>query len=230
MSSSNEKPKRQPISWKLLLGVFVGSLLLTGTVVFALLSLLLPDAPQGLPIVTGNTNGVRTLDNPQAVSDVTMRSHTGEAVSLSDWRGKNVLIAFGYTYCPDVCPLTISDMKQVHNALGAAADDVQFVFISVDGARDTPQRLQFFLDAHSVSEYIIGLSGTAQTLRPLQSDYGMVYQLNPPDENSNYSVDHTARLYLLDAQGRLTHSFAYGTDTALIAETIQQGSHRILTD
>lgn len=222
MSSINDKPKRKPLSWKLLLGVFMASLLLTGTVVFTLLSLLLPESSQGMPITTGNTNGVRTLDAPQAVSDFTMLSHTGEDVSLHDWRGKSVLVAFGYTYCPDVCPLTISDMKQVHSALGAVADDVQLVFISVDGARDTPQRLQFFLKAHSVADYIVGLSGTADTLRPLQSDYGMVYQRNESDENGNYSVDHSSRMYLLDTQGRLTHSFAYGTAIDLIAETIQQ--------
>ncbi|MBI5958858.1 MAG: SCO family protein [Chloroflexi bacterium] len=161
------------------------------------------------------------LDPPREVRDFTLTSHTGEPLSLHDLRGKVVLMFFGYTNCPDVCPTTLAEFKRVKTELGDEAQNVAFVFVSVDGARDTPERLAAYVAAFDPD--FIGLTGEDVTLRTIGKDYGLFYQRVNYDsaQEGNYLVDHTASSFALDAEGRLSIIFPYQTDPAIMAQRIR---------
>lgn len=132
----------------------------------------------------------------------------GQAVSDQDWRGRFQLIAFGYTYCPDICPTTLVDMAELLKQLGPDADRVQGIFISVDPERDTPRVLQTytrFFDAR-----ILGLSGTPELVQRAARNYRVRYAKVAGKDAKNYAVDHSAGLYLLDPAGQFVKKFAYG--------------------
>ena len=84
--------------------------------------------------------GVITIDPPLAIQDFTLTNQEGEATSLSDLRGKHILLTFGFTHCPDICPLTLSDFDRIREMLAATAEKIHFVFISVDGSQETHQK------------------------------------------------------------------------------------------
>lgn len=143
--------------------------------------------------------------------DFELTRANGEPFRLSGQRGKTVLLFFGYTSCPDVCPTTMAEMKQVIDNLGEDAKFVQVVFITVDPARDTPEKIQQY--ASHFHNSFIGLTGSEEQLAPIWDGYDVVRQVNQSDSAFGYIVDHTARLYLIDTQGNLRLSYAFGTPT-----------------
>lgn len=175
----------------------------------------------GVALVEGGEifDGVTIYDPPQPLSDFTLTSHTNEPFSLSDLRGKAVLLYFGYTRCPDFCPLTMLEFKQVKKALGEQADQVAFVFISVDGARDTPAVLANFIARFDPD--FIALTGDEPTLRRIGADYNLQFAKVERSGSDNYLVDHTASTFLIAPDGRLVERFAFGTDAGVIAEQIR---------
>jgi protein SCO1/2 len=211
---------------RLLVGVFILSMIAAGTLIFVLVQALLPE--QGTTLVetamvtTQRTDGVRTVDPPRTVSDFTLPSHTGEPLSLSELQGQPTLVYFGYTHCPDVCPLTLNDMQQARELLGEAGDDLHYLFVSVDGERDNVDRFDLYFKARGVEDFMLGMSGEPNTLNRVSPDYNLIYELQEADETGYYAVDHTSSLFLLDAEGRLTRIFAYGTAPDVIAEEIQE--------
>jgi protein SCO1/2 len=160
------------------------------------------------------------LDPPKDIGAFTLTDQDGEPFSIDTLRGQAVIVYFGYTNCPDVCPTTLSNYKQVKAALGADADRVAFVFISVDGARDTPQRLKTYLGAFDPA--FIGLTGDDAPLRPIAQEFGVFFQRVTSDQTQeNYSVDHTASTFVLGPDGRLRMVFSYGVDPAILAQRIR---------
>jgi protein SCO1/2 len=133
----------------------------------------------------------------------------GEVFRLSDQRGRIVLLFFGYTSCPDVCPTTLAELKLVADELGEGSDSVQVVFVSVDPDRDTPQKIQAYVEHFNPT--FIGLSGSNEELKKIWSDYGIFREIAQADSAAGYSVNHTARVTLIDAQGNLRLS--YGIET-----------------
>ncbi|MBE0689844.1 MAG: SCO family protein, partial [Anaerolineae bacterium] len=101
---------------------------------------------QSAPAPTPSSGGAARVTPPYHVSDFTLTSKTGEPMSLSDLHGKPTMLMFGYTHCPDVCPLTLAQYEQVKGVLGDTANDVNFLFISVDGERDTPEVVTDYLE------------------------------------------------------------------------------------
>ncbi len=218
-----EPTERKPISLNLLIVIFTVSMLLSGALIFFVLSrVLTTDKPAFDPYVYTSEGGVRLIDPPRAVSDFALPDQTGEPLSISDLQGKAVLIFFGYTHCPDVCPLTMLDYRDIHDLLGTDAENVALVYISVDGERDTPAVMADYFARRDMQEYMIGLSGDETTLSRISPEYNLYYTLNPPDENGFYTVDHTASIYLLDAEGRMARIFAYGTEPQVVADTIRE--------
>lgn len=128
---------------------------------------------------------------------------------LSEQRGKAVLLFFGYTYCPDVCPATLGEVKQVLKGLGALADRVTPVFITVDPQRDTPEKLASYTAAFDPR--ILGLTGSLRELEAVWQAYGVYRAEQPVKEGGQYLVDHSARLYLIDPQGNMRATYAFGT-------------------
>jgi protein SCO1/2 len=139
---------------------------------------------------------------------------------LSDTDGTWRVLFFGYTHCPDYCPLTLVDYKEVKALLGEQAVAVTFVYVSVDAPRDTPEVLRTYLD-HFDPEFI-GFSADDLTLRRIQPDYGFYYQrLMGAQTMAVYSIDHSTRSYLIDPMGVIRASFAYDTAPSRLAEALR---------
>ena len=139
--------------------------------------------------------------------DFTLQSSTGP-VSLSDFRGKFVLLYFGYTSCPDLCPTTLANLRRAVDNLGSNSDEFQVVFVSVDWKRDTPEHLADYV--HAFRPDFVGLTGTQSQIDTVTKNYGIYYKLNPPDQGGFYSVDHTAIVQVLDPQQNLVLIWPYG--------------------
>jgi protein SCO1/2 len=153
--------------------------------------------------------GVIPVEPPIIPQDFTLPGSSGQPLRLSDLRGKWTLMAFGYTHCPDICPLTLADWKQVKTGLGEKAAQVNFLFISVDGERDTPAILQRYLSRFDPA--FAGMSGVGNYAEQLRADFGLDYTLHT-EEGENYTVDHTTRNYLLDPEGRMIYQFPFERD------------------
>jgi protein SCO1 len=133
----------------------------------------------------------------QPAGDFSLTSQTGSTVKLSDFRGKYVLLYFGFTNCTSECPLTMGFLKQMHDKLGSLADQTQVVMISTDPARDTPAALGDFLGHFDPS--FIGLTSTKENLQPVWSEYGVTVLDN--------GETHSSYLYLIDPQGNLVATY-----------------------
>lgn len=159
------------------------------------------------------------LDPPRELSDFALPSQDGAPLRLSDMRGSYVMLFFGYTHCPDVCPTTLSDFVLVKRAMGTASSQVRFVFVSVDGERDTPAVLARFLKAFDPT--FIGLQGDDATLGRVGKEYGLYYKKEQVAGTSEpYLVTHSASAYLLDRQGRMRMVYGFGTPPRVIAADI----------
>lgn len=159
---------------------------------------------------------------PLQLQDFTLPASTGQDLSLSEitGTGKWTVMYFGYLHCPDFCPTTLAEFTRVQQIMGDAAENVQLVFVSVDGQRDTPELLATYL-ANFNPEFI-GLQGNDEALAAIQPDYGFFYERRTDTGSAAaYLVDHTTRSYLIDPQGRLRVSFSYDVGPEAIAETIQ---------
>ena len=134
----------------------------------------------------------------------------GNSFRLSGMQGKVVLLFFGYTSCPDVCPTTLAELKQSLEKLGEEkAKQVQVLFVTVDPERDTPERVQEYVDHFNPS--FIGLSGTERELAQLWHDYGVFREIVDGTSAAGYIVNHTARVTLIDQDGNMRVSFAFET-------------------
>ena len=144
---------------------------------------------------------------------------TGGTFRLSNHAGRIVLIFFGYTSCPDVCPTTLSDLKQVRETLGEDADQVQVVFITVDPERDTLGRMADYLSLFDQGD--IGLTGDIEQLEPVWQAYGVYRAVDTASQTAaGYLVDHSSRVYLIDQQGNLRLTYTFGTPPEDIAADV----------
>jgi protein SCO1/2 len=126
---------------------------------------------------------------------------SGRKVSLEDFRGKLVLVFFGFTHCPDVCPTTLLKAAEVKKQLGADGDKLQVLFVTVDPERDSPEALAKYVPAFDPS--FIGLRGDASETSKAAREFKVFYQKVPNRDGTSYNVDHTAASYVLDREGRL---------------------------
>lgn len=128
---------------------------------------------------------------------------------LSDQRGKVVVLAFGYTSCPDICPATLGEYKRLLDGLGKEASKVQMVFITVDPQRDTVERMQAY--TAGFDDRILGLSGAEAELNAVWQAYGVTRIIREVGSKAGYLVDHSARIYVIDKAGNLRVTYAFGT-------------------
>lgn len=156
------------------------------------------------------------LGEPIAAADFELQDQHGQTFRLSEQRGKVVVLFFGYTSCPDVCPTTLSAWKRAYEELGEQVANTRFVFITVDPERDTPARLKTHLELFNPA--FIGLTGTLEELEPIYQAYGVYYEKQAAPESAlGYLVSHTSSDYVIDKAGnwRLRHAFgASGQDIA----------------
>ncbi|MCU0466615.1 MAG: copper chaperone PCu(A)C [Anaerolineae bacterium] len=162
----------------------------------------------------------QVVDPPIRVQDFTLPGVGVSEVSLSDSAGTWRMLFFGYMRCPDFCPLTLVDYRDIKALLGDVAEDVTFVFVSVDAARDTPDVLRDYLTRFDPD--FIGFSADDATLSRIQPDYGFYYARQMGEgQQAVYSIDHSTRSYLVDPSGVLRASFAYHIDPALMADALR---------
>ena len=151
-------------------------------------------------------------------ADLALTDHTGAPFTPRDVHGKVVLLAFGYTHCPDVCPMTLAVMAQTLRLLGKDVDRVAPLFVSLDPARDTPlvlaQYVRYFHPA------IVGLTGTGRELKRVTSSLSTDFDIHGDVAGDRYTLDHTASLYVLDSQGRVASVVPFGLPAAFVRERV----------
>jgi protein SCO1/2 len=158
------------------------------------------------------------IDPPVQAKDFSLIDQNGGTFRLSDQQGKVLMIFFGYTNCPDECPATLAEFKGLISQLGDAAQQVRFVFITVDPERDTQERLQEYLANFDPS--IIGLTGNLTDLKKVWNDYGIYQEEILSEDTSNYSVGHTNRIYAIDVHGNLRLTYPFGIDQDKILQDL----------
>lgn len=132
--------------------------------------------------------------------DFKLTDDLGKAVTGADYRGKVVLLYFGYTHCPDVCPLTLAQLHVVMQRLGPLADDARILFVSVDPARDTPAVMHAYVNAFD--KRAVGLVGSARATEALSKRYRSAFTREPGKPDGNYEVSHSSAIYIFDREGK----------------------------
>ena len=132
--------------------------------------------------------------------DFKLTDDNGKAVTGTEYRGKVVLLYFGYTHCPDVCPLTLAQLHVVMQRLGLLADDARILFVSVDPARDTPAIMHAYVNAFD--KRAVGLVGSARAVEALSKRYRSAFTREPGDADGNYEVSHSSAIYIFDREGK----------------------------
>jgi len=173
-----------------------------------------PDAPKfRASDVTGTTFG----------RDFKLTDHTGTPRTLADYRGKAVVLFFGYTQCPDVCPTTLAELAEVMKRLGPDADRVQVLFVTVDPDRDTQDLLSKYVPAFDPR--FVGLFGDADATARTAKEFKIVYQKQPGQTPGTYTVDHSAGTFIFDPNGKLRVYVGYGQGPDVFAHDIKELLH-----
>ncbi len=159
---------------------------------------------------------------PRPGIEFTLTDVDGEPMSTSELEGKVVMLYFGYTYCPDFCPQTLTDFQRVKQNLGDDADNVAFMMVSVDPARDTPERMKEYL-AFFDPEFI-GLTGAEDELTPVKQEFGItsLNQDATPEADGFYWVDHSTKTYVLNAEGELALEYPFGVTADEMTEDVRR--------
>ena len=151
---------------------------------------------------------------------LTLTDHNGKLRSMSDFKGKVVVLFFGFTHCPDVCPTTMSDLKQAMKLLGKKSDEVQVLFVTVDPERDTQEVLAKFVP--SFDARFIGLRGNLQQTAETLGNFKIFYSKVPGKNKDDYSIDHSAGMYVFDKTGKVRLYMGFGEKPAEIASDISK--------
>ncbi|MBC7917062.1 MAG: SCO family protein [Rhodoferax sp.] len=148
------------------------------------------------------------FEPPHMAPEFILRGSDGADVKLSRYRGKLVLLVFGFTHCPEVCPTTLATLAQARKALGAQADAVQVVYVTVDPERDDVATIKKYLAVFDNS--FIGGTGKPEVLAAMRKNYGVVAAKLGAPKDSGYGMNHSTSVYLIDRAGRLRAMMPYG--------------------
>jgi protein SCO1/2 len=152
--------------------------------------------------------------------DFSLTDHTGKPRTLADFRGKAVVVFFGYTQCPDVCPTTLAALAETMKLLGPDADRVQVAFITVDPERDTKALLSEYVPAFD--KRFVGLSGDAAATEKVAKEFKVVVQKQPGPTPGTYTVDHSAGVFMFDPSGRLRVYASHGQKPEAFAHDLRE--------
>jgi protein SCO1/2 len=152
--------------------------------------------------------------------ELALADHQGKARMLADFRGKAVVIFFGFTQCPDVCPTALTALAEAMRRLGPDATRVQVLFVTIDPERDTADLLSRYVPAFHPS--FLGLRGDAEATARVAKEFKVIYQKVPGQTPDTYTMDHSAGLYLFDPQGRLRVFESHGQGAEAIAHDLAQ--------
>lgn len=162
------------------------------------------------------TSGTALVGGPFTLTD-----QNGKRVTDQDFRGKYMLIFFGYTYCPDVCPSELQVMSAALDQLGPEADKIQPIFITIDPARDTPETLKVYVS--NFHPRLIGLTGSETEIAAVANAYRVYYaKAQGTGDAPDYLMDHGTILYLMGPDGKFVKHFTYGTEAKGLADALRQ--------
>jgi protein SCO1/2 len=159
------------------------------------------------------------LTGADYAKDFQLTDQNGQSRSLKDFRGKLVVIFFGYTQCPDVCPTTMAELTEVKKLLGPEGDKLQVLFVTVDPERDTTQLLKAYMGNFDPS--FLALRGTAEQIAATAKDFKVYYKKVEGNTPTSYTMDHSAASYVYDTQGRLRLYTRYGSGAQALASDLQ---------
>ncbi|WP_448336450.1 SCO family protein [Chloroflexus aurantiacus] len=160
------------------------------------------------------------LEPPNPAPEIPLVDQFGNEFRLSNYRDKVVLVFFGFTHCPDICPTALGDLKRVMEKLGNDAAKVQVVFVSVDPERDTPDLMQRYLAAFNPT--FLGLNGDRAVLEQVYKNYGVtVIKRELPNSGLGYTIDHSGYIYAIDQAGNWRLLWAHGTPVDDIVSDVQ---------
>ncbi len=151
--------------------------------------------------------------------DLALPDHNGQQRHLKDFAGKVVVVFFGYTQCPDVCPTSMAELAEVKRSLGADGDRLQGLFVTVDPERDTPEVLKAYMTNFDPS--FLALRGTPEQLAAVAKDFKIYYKKVPGKTPTSYTMDHSAGSYIYDPAGRLRVYHRYGSGAQALASDVK---------
>lgn len=172
--------------------------------------------PRPEPVPSGTligSSGQSLIGGPFALTD-----QDGKLRTDRDFRGKHMLVFFGFTHCPDVCPTALYNVSLAMQKLGPKADRIVPVFVSVDPERDTPPKLKNYGD--NFDKRIVLLTGTAEEIAAAARAYRVYYAKKPLEKADEYTIDHSAFIYLMDREGRYVTHFRHGIEPDQLAEAL----------
>ena len=176
---------------------------------FALVSACSPDKPKFNAIDVTGANYAKGFS---------LKDHTGQERKLTDFKGKVVVVFFGYTQCPDVCPTTMTELVEVKRLLGAKGDKLQAVFITLDPARDTAELLNAYVTNFDSS--FVALIPTPEQLVEVAKEFKIYYKKVDGKTPTSYTMEHSAGSYIFDGQGQVRLFSRYGSDAQAIAQDV----------
>ncbi len=162
----------------------------------------------------------RTATLPPLGGPFKLTDQDGRVVTDADFRGKWVLLYFGYTHCPDACPTAFNTIAEALDQLGSRREKIQPLFITLDPERDTPAVLKEFTGAFQAG--IVGLTGSPAQVAALAKQYRIDYKKHPVPENNDYSIDHTSIIFLISPQGQPLSLFSHETPPDRMARRIKE--------
>ncbi len=181
------------------------------------LALVACDGKPPVPKVSFASTDITGLGYGKALA---LTDHTGQQRTLANYQGKVVVVFFGYTHCPDVCPTTLAEMAQIRKQLGADADQLQVLFVTLDPERDTQESLAGFVPAFDPS--FVALRGDTAATQKAAADFKVFVQKVKAKDGEGYTIDHTAATYVFDPQGRVRLFIRHGQDPAGVLNDIRQ--------
>jgi protein SCO1/2 len=184
-------------------------------------------AAPATPRSGGTKSGCLSRAYPEIGGPISLVSHTGETVTEDAFKGYPTLIYFGFTYCPDVCPMTLVSIARAYKMLPEGMAPPQTLLISVDPERDTPETLGQYVTTAAFPNNLIGLTGTPEQVRAAADSFIADYsRINDDSSSAGYTMDHTSLLYLMDEDWKLktffTHEDTSETIAACLAEVLEE--------
>jgi len=159
------------------------------------------------------------LTGADYAKDFQLTDHNGQPRSLKDFRGKVVVVFFGYTQCPDVCPTTMAELAEAKKLLGPDADKVQGLFITIDPERDTPEVLKAYMA--NFDPGFLALRGTPEQVAAAAKEFKVFFRKVPGQTATSYTMDHSAASFAFDTQGRLRLYTRYGSGAQVLASDLK---------
>lgn len=159
------------------------------------------------------------LTGAEYARQLNLTDQDGRARSLADFKGKVLVVFFGYTQCPDVCPTTMAEVAEVKRSLGADGDKVQGIFVTIDPERDTPQLLKAYMASFDPS--FVALRGSPEQTQAAAKEFKVFYAKMPGKTPESYTMDHTAASFIFDTEGRVRVYARYGAGAQPLAHDIK---------